>query len=104
MSSASYKNIKLYENSSINMELPLISLDKIEQIVNINELQDLEKKYDEFLKKKVQLLLLYEINDLDLYLDIRDALNVRLIKVRLEINRINQLRFDNKQRFNIHMM
>ena len=86
------------------MELPLISLDKIEQIVNINELQDLEKKYDEFLKKKVQLLLLYEINDLDLYLDIRDALNVRLIKVRLEINRINQLRFDNKQRFNIHMM
>ena len=94
MSSASYKNIKVYEKSSINVGLPLISLDQIEKMVNLNELQDLEKKYDEFLKKKVQLLLLYGSSEIDLYLDIRDALTVRVIKVGLEINRIKRLRFN----------
>ena len=63
-------------------------------MVNLNELQDLEKKYDEFLKKKVQLLLLYGSSEIDLYLDIRDALTVRVIKVGLEINRIKRLRFN----------
>ena len=94
MSSASYKNIKVYEKSSINVGLPLISLDQIEKMVNLNELQDLEKKYDEFLKKKVQLLLLYGSSEIDLYLDIRDALTVRVIKVGLEINRIKRLRYN----------
>lgn len=94
MSSASYKNIKVYEKSSINVGLPLISLDQIEKMVNLNELQDLEKKYDEFLKKKVQVLLLYGSSEIDLYLDIRDALTVRVIKVGLEINRIKRLRFN----------
>ena len=94
MSSASYKNIMVYEKSSINVGLPLISLDQIEKMVNLNELQDLEKKYDEFLKKKVQLLLLYGSSEIDLYLDIRDALTVRVIKVGLEINRIKRLRFN----------
>ena len=94
MSSASYKNIKVYEKSSINLGLQIISLDQIEKMVNLNELQDLEKKYDEFLKKKVQLLLLYGSSEIDLYLDIRDALTVRVIKVGLEINRIKRLRFN----------
>jgi hypothetical protein len=94
MSSASYKNIKVYEKSSINVGLPLISLDQIEKMVNLNELRDLEKKYDEFLEKKVQVLLLYGSSEIDLYLDIRDALTIRVIKVGLEINRIKRLRFN----------
>jgi hypothetical protein len=94
MSSTSYKNIKVYKKSSINVGLPLISLDQIEKMVNLNELRDLEKKYDEFLKKKVQLLLLYGSSEIDLYLDIRDALTIRVIKVGLEINRIKRLRFN----------
>ena len=69
-------------NTSLLNILPLISLEKIEAQTNKFKLKRLEKKYDLFLEKYQQLLLLH--NNIDEYLEIRDA-------IVLKINRLERL-------------
>lgn len=89
----SYKNVNLCKVADIVSYIPIISLEQIEKMVNIDELRELETKYDEFLQKKYQILLLSNVQNIELYLDIRDALIVRIIKVDLEMRRVKRLRF-----------
>ena len=80
-----YRNIRLYENNSPNRlpnSPPPISLEQIEKITNKKQLRELEKKYDEFLEKKCQLLLLYDI--IDEYLEIRDKITIKILKMDRE--------------------
>jgi hypothetical protein len=80
-----YRNIRLYENNSPNRlpnSPPTISLEQIEKITNKKQLLELEKKYDEFLEKKCQLLLLYDI--IDEYLEIRDKITIKILKMDRE--------------------
>jgi hypothetical protein len=80
-----YRNIRLYENNSPNRlpnSPPPISLEQIEKITNKKQLLELEKKYDEFLEKKCQLLLLYDI--IDEYLEIRDKITIKILKMDRE--------------------
>jgi hypothetical protein len=58
---------------------PFIDLNKIDKMINKHYVEQLEKKYDEFLEKYCQLLLLYNI--IDDYLDIRDALTIKLCDI-----------------------
>ena len=55
---------------------PHISLDKIEKMTNKYQLLELEKNYDEFLDKYIQLMLLY--NNIDEYLETRDLITMRI--------------------------
>ena len=54
-----------------------IHLDKIHKMTNKYYIQQLEKKYDDFLEKYCHLLLLYE-DKIEDYLEIRDALTIQL--------------------------
>jgi hypothetical protein len=55
---------------------PHISLDKIEKMTNKYQLLELEKNYDEFLDKYIQLMLLYD--NIDEYLETRDLITMRI--------------------------
>lgn len=55
---------------------PHISLDKIEKMTNKYQLLELEKNYDEFLDKYIQLMLLYD--NIDEYLETRDFITMRI--------------------------
>ena len=80
-----YRNIRLYEINSpplLPNSPPPISLEQIEQITNKKQLLELEKTYDEFLEKKCQLLLLYDI--IDEYLEIRDKITIKILKMDRE--------------------
>jgi hypothetical protein len=80
-----YRNIRLNETNSpllLPNSPPPISLEQIEQITNKKQLLELEKTYDEFLEKKCQLLLLYDI--IDEYLEIRDKITIKILKMDRE--------------------
>ena len=62
----------------------IVSIDKIHQITNITFLLELEKNYDDFLDKNMQALMLYNI--METYLEIRDAITLRISKLRRERN------------------
>lgn len=61
---------------------PILSLDKIMIMTNITQLKSLEKQYDVFIDKYTRVLLLYDI--MDKYLEIRDAITVRLHQLQRE--------------------
>lgn len=61
---------------------PQISLEKIDKMTDIDRLKELEKKYDEFLERNCQILLLHDI--VDEYLEIRDALTLKLSRLDRE--------------------
>jgi hypothetical protein len=66
-------------NASLLNILPLITVDKINELTNKWQLKKLEKKYDDFLDKYQQLLLLH--NNVDEYLEIRDAITLRISRI-----------------------
>ena len=59
---------------------PYLTMEKIEKMTNKFQLMDLERNYDEFLERNQQLLLLYDI--IDDYLEIRDAITIKLCRMR----------------------
>ena len=59
---------------------PRLSLEKIEKMTNKSQLIELEKNYDEFLDKYIQLMLLY--NNIDEYLETRDLLTRRISQIK----------------------
>ena len=69
---------------SIPNKPPSISINSIQKLTNIEQLHILERNYDTFINDNAQLLMLYNI--LEDYLEIRDALTVRLSKVKREKN------------------
>ena len=75
--------------SSLPNRPPPLSVNMIEKITNIAHLRVLEKKYDDFLDKNIQILMLYNV--VEDYLEIRDALTIRISKLKRE----NNLRFHN---------
>lgn len=74
--------------SSLDKELYLpnkptpLSIIMIEKITCISYLIKLEKKYDDYIDKNTQILMLYNI--IEDYLELRDALTVRISKLRRE--------------------
>lgn len=66
---------------------PVLSVNSIQKMVNIGKLKVLEELYDDFLDKNMQVLLL--CNVVEDYLEIRDALTIRICKLRRE----QQMRF-----------
>ena len=66
---------------------PMLSVRKIQKMINIMQLKALEKIYDNFIDTHMQILLLYNV--LEDYLDIRDALTIRISKLRRE----NKIRY-----------
>lgn len=73
--------------SSLPNRPPPLSINMIEQITNIAHLRVLEKKYDDFLDKNIQILMLYNV--IEDYLEIRDALTIRISKLKRE----NKMKF-----------
>ena len=61
---------------------PILSLDRIMGMTNITQLKSLENQYDEFIDKYTTILLLYDI--MEKYLDIRDAITIRINQVLRE--------------------
>ena len=59
---------------------PYLTMEKIEKMTNKFQLMDLERNYDEFLERNQQLLLLYDT--IDDYLEIRDAITIKLCRMR----------------------
>ena len=70
--------------SSLPNRPPPLSIHMIEKMTNIQYLKQLEKKYDDFLDKNLQILMLYNV--IEDYLEIRDALIVRISNLRRENN------------------
>ena len=70
--------------SSLPNRPPPLSINMIEKMTNIPYLKQLEKKYDDFLDKNLQILMLYNV--IEDYLEIRDALIVRISNLRRENN------------------
>jgi hypothetical protein len=58
---------------------PPITIESIENMTNKNSLKELEIKYDDFLEKNQQLLLLYDV--IEEYLEIRDAITIRVSRL-----------------------
>ena len=75
--------------SSLPNRPPPLSINMIEKITNMAYLKKLEKNYDEFVDKNSQILMLYNV--IEDYLEIRDALTIRISKLKRE----NNLRFYN---------
>lgn len=61
---------------------PVLSVNLIEKMVNIRKLKVLEDLYDDFLDKNMQVLLLFNV--IEDYLEIRDTLTIRIIKLKRE--------------------
>jgi hypothetical protein len=78
--------IKVISSKDTESSLPnspdILSLDKIGTMTNITQLKCLEKQYDDFIDKYSRILQLYDV--IDKYLDIRDALTIRINKVLRE--------------------
>lgn len=66
---------------------PKISISTIQKMTNILQLQKLEKLYDSFIDNNMHALLLLDV--IEYYLDTRDALTLRISKLKRE----NNLRF-----------
>jgi hypothetical protein len=65
---------------------PKIQMDNIEKMTDLTMLSVLESKYDEFLDKNSQILLLLCLDNLiDEYIEIRNALTIRVSKLNREI-------------------
>lgn len=61
---------------------PILSVNEIQKMTSLIQLKELEQKYDEFLDKNMQILLLYNV--VEDYLELRDALTMRISKLRRE--------------------
>jgi hypothetical protein len=61
---------------------PILSVNEIQKMTSLIQLKKLEQKYDEFLDKNMQILLLYNV--VEDYLELRDALTMRISKLRRE--------------------
>jgi len=61
---------------------PSLSVNSIQKMKNIAKLKKLEEEYDIFLDKNMQILLLYNV--MEDYLEIRDALTIRIIELKRE--------------------
>ena len=61
---------------------PMLSVTKIQAMTNITKLKQLETIYDDFLDKNMQILLLYNV--VEDYLELRDALTVRVSRLKRE--------------------
>ena len=61
---------------------PILSVNEIHKMTSLIKLKELEQKYDEFLDKNMQILLLYNV--VEDYLELRDALTIRISKLRRE--------------------
>ena len=70
--------------SNLRHRPPRVSINTIQKMTNIEQLKELESKYDDFLDKNMQALLLYNV--MEDYLDIRDALTLRISKLKRENN------------------
>ena len=80
----------MFRSKTIYKKVPnspqFIDLNKINKMTNKYYVEQLEKKYDEFLEKYCQLLLLYNI--IDEYLEIRDALSIKLCDIERKNRKI----------------
>ena len=74
-------NIYVKTNNIFNLpnSPPHLSYNNIKKMNNKYQLKQLENKYDEFLDKYIQLMLLY--NNGDEYLDTRDLLTIRISQI-----------------------
>ena len=63
---------------------PVLSVNSIQKMINIGKLKALEQLYDDFLDKNMQVLLLWNV--VEDYLEIRDALTIRISKLKRENN------------------
>jgi hypothetical protein len=61
---------------------PILSVNEIQKIKSLNQLKELEQSYDDFLDKNMQVLLLYNV--VEDYLELRDALTIRISRLRRE--------------------
>ena len=92
------KNLNKAKMSSAPKNRLNRELSKIETITDKNYLTKLEKQYDKYLNKNQHLLMLLDtIYD---YLDIRDAIRVRV--QRLEIEEKRQTTYKNKNEIKTH--
>ena len=61
---------------------PILSINAIQKMTSIIQLKELEQRYDDFLDKNIQVLLLYNV--IEDYLELRDALTIRISRLRRE--------------------
>ena len=99
MSSDRYKKmcdykIKKTQKIILPNSPPHISLDKIKKMTNKYQLLELEKNYDEFLDKYIQLMLLYD--NIDEYLETRDLITMRISQLE-RIERMEQRKQKNNE-------
>ena len=81
-------NVILNPNHHLNnlqANPPIITSDQINTMTNKKELKELEEKYDKFLDENFQILLLHEI--IEEYIEIRDALTIRINKLTREADK-----------------
>ena len=84
-----YRIVSPKDINSIILSLPLVTFESIEKMNDKNHLKELENKYDDFLEKYCQILLLNDI--VEEYLDIRDALAIKVARLERQ-ERIKLLR------------
>lgn len=77
ISQSKINSIQKFNNPPPNVSIANIK--KITNIANIIKLKKLEKKYDDFLERNQQLLLLH--NEIDNYLEIRDIITSQICKL-----------------------
>ena len=68
--------------SIITNKPPIISINAIQKLTNMRLLHNLEQSYDTFIDTNAQALMLYNV--LEDYLEIRDAITIRLLRLRRE--------------------
>lgn len=69
---------------------PILKIEFINRIQNKYYLRDLEKKYDDFLEEKSQILLL--LNLIDEVFEIRDIITLRINKLEREEKKVIHIR------------
>lgn len=69
-------------HSMITNKPPIISINAIQRLTNIPLLRSLEQSYDTFIDTNTRALMLYNV--LEDYLEIRDALTIRLLRLKRE--------------------
>ena len=89
----------MFRSATIFKKVPnspsFIQINKIQKMTNKYYVQQLERKYDEFLEKYCQLLLLYNI--MDDYLEIRDALTIQLNNIQRNEDKLIQQRMQQRR-------
>ncbi len=61
---------------------PILSINTIQKMTSLIQLKELEQSYDDFLDKNMHVLLLYNV--VEDYLELRDALTIRISRLRRE--------------------